>query len=62
MNDSWNAYPNVTPDPNHAGPNPQGYVVEIAVPEASVTNLFLLGAVVFVISCFKRGASDTTAR
>lgn len=58
MNDSWNDYPNNTPDPNHLGPNPQGYVVEILnVPEVSMTNLFLLGAVVFVISYFKRGAT-----
>ena len=56
MNDSWNDYPNSTPDPNHAGPNPQGYVVEI-VPEASATNLLLLGVVVFVISRFKRSVS-----
>jgi hypothetical protein len=61
MNDSWNDYPNDTPDPNHAGPNPQGYIVEI-VPEASATNLFLLGAVVFVISRFKRGATGTAVR
>ena len=53
MNDSWNDYPNNTPDPNHLGPDPQGYVVEI-VPEAGATNLFLLGAVVFVVSRFVR--------
>ena len=32
MTDNWNDYPNKTPDPNHPGHNPQGYVVEI-VPE-----------------------------
>jgi hypothetical protein len=55
MNDTWNDLPNNTPDPNHLGPNPQGYVVEILnVPEASVTNLFLFGGGVFVISRFVR--------
>jgi len=48
MNDSWNDYPNVTPDPNHLGPDPHGYVVEV-VPEASATNLFLLGGIGLVI-------------
>ena len=33
MDDTWNDYPNDTPDSNHVGPNPHSYIVEIvAVP------------------------------
>jgi len=36
MNDTWNDYPNDTPDPNHAGPNPHGYIVEVVTVPALV--------------------------
>jgi hypothetical protein len=60
---TWNDAPNTTiGDPNHVGiPNPHGYIVEI-VPEAGTTCLFLLGAAVFGISRFRRGATGAATR
>jgi hypothetical protein len=56
MANTWNDAPNdTTGDPYHVGvPNPHGYIVEI-VPEASATNLFLLGAALSIICRFRRG-------
>lgn len=53
MNDTWNDYPDTTPDAYHVGPDPHGYVVEL-VPEAGTTNLFLLGAITFMVERFVR--------
>jgi hypothetical protein len=57
MNDSWNDYPNdTTGDPNHVGPNPHGYIVEV-VPETSAAGLLLFGlAILLVVGRGHRGS------
>jgi hypothetical protein len=60
MADTWNDYPNTTPDPSHLGPDPHGFIVEI-VPEMSSSSLFLVG-LAFLMVGWRRASAGASAR
>jgi hypothetical protein len=60
MNDTWNDYPNTTPDPYHTGPDPVGFIVEV-VPEMSSSSLFLVG-LAFLMVGWRRASAGALAK